>query len=452
MKLKFLLVVAAFLVVSSVHAASVIVKVGDSSCQSTDRTITSSKDRSIKEGTVITFKCSKWWTAPVKIYLNGTVVASWPGKDYRSTYIWTAKKNAKIRWKGYSKSNPNIYLSDEETDPVLSFSNDEIDSEACKELKLKAQNEIDALRYDETKSLEENKAVVDAILKKLNDDLAAQRQKEAAQKMAENVTSFESYQNSLVNEVAELASADDSETSRNAIADAKSYIRAQSYNASKSLNDNKANLDNIVNKLKSDLNSQRAKESAEKLEANKAIFNSYKSNKVPEADKLLDSKDSKECKALVTTAKTSIQQLTYDEAKTLAENKQAADDIVWHLSANLKEQRQNEARAIQIAADKAVFNSLKAAMIQSIDEIRAKESDCDNCDTVINEAKAAVSNHNYDDSKSLEENKKALDRVIVPLSSQLAEIQIKNAAKKLAADSSAFESYKNETIKRLQTK
>ena len=54
------------------------------------------------------------------------------------------------------------------------------DSAACRRLILNAKNAITALTYDESKTLDENKAAVDAILAKLDTDLAAQREADAA--------------------------------------------------------------------------------------------------------------------------------------------------------------------------------------------------------------------------------------------------------------------------------
>ena len=52
------------------------------------------------------------------------------------------------------------------------------DSEASQQLIADAKAAIDALTYDETKTLDENKAAVDAIINQLKDDLAAQRESE----------------------------------------------------------------------------------------------------------------------------------------------------------------------------------------------------------------------------------------------------------------------------------
>ena len=54
------------------------------------------------------------------------------------------------------------------------------DSAACRRLILNAKNAIDALAYDESKTPDENKAAVDAVLAKLDTDLAARREADAA--------------------------------------------------------------------------------------------------------------------------------------------------------------------------------------------------------------------------------------------------------------------------------
>ena len=92
------------------------------SCNSEDHTVSSDDEDeyTVKEGVVVTFKCSKWFTDAVRIYLNGTAVATWPGYDYNSEYRWTAKKDAKINWAGYRQSSANIYLTETSTVAVNS--------------------------------------------------------------------------------------------------------------------------------------------------------------------------------------------------------------------------------------------------------------------------------------------------------------------------------------------
>ncbi|MBR4346112.1 MAG: Ig domain-containing protein [Oscillospiraceae bacterium] len=96
------------------------------SCNSEDHTVSSDDEDeyTVKEGVVVTFKCSKWFTDAVTIYLNGTAVATWPGNDYNSKYVWTAKKDAKINWTDYSSHNANIYLTDTSTVDVTGITLD----------------------------------------------------------------------------------------------------------------------------------------------------------------------------------------------------------------------------------------------------------------------------------------------------------------------------------------
>lgn len=94
--------------------SNITIKVS-SACSSDDMTVSSmvKNEYTVKEGVTITFECSKYWTEAVTIYLNGTAVATWAGSaDYSSTYVWTAKKDAKINWAGYDQPNANIYLTE----------------------------------------------------------------------------------------------------------------------------------------------------------------------------------------------------------------------------------------------------------------------------------------------------------------------------------------------------
>ena len=102
--------------------SNITIMVSDS-CQDMDRTVDNyTKDEyTVKEGVVVTFQCSKWWSDTATIYLNGTAVATWAGSDYRSTYVWTAKKNAKLNWAGYGQGSANIYLTETSHDHSFTY-------------------------------------------------------------------------------------------------------------------------------------------------------------------------------------------------------------------------------------------------------------------------------------------------------------------------------------------
>ena len=105
--------------------SNIIIRVG-TSCKDDGHTVSSyvKDEYTVKEGVVVTFECKKYFNDAVTIYLNGTAVATWSGYDYDSKYVWTAKKDAKINWAGYSQSSANIYLTETSTVDVTGITLD----------------------------------------------------------------------------------------------------------------------------------------------------------------------------------------------------------------------------------------------------------------------------------------------------------------------------------------
>ena len=139
-----------------------------------------------------------------------------------------------------------------------------------------------------------------------------------------------------------LSQEGDSEAAQKIITDAKAAIDALTYDESKTLAENKAAVDAIIAPLADALAAQRA---ADQLAADKAAFDAYKTEQKVAADALTQEGDSEACAALITAAKEAIDALTYDESKTLAENKTTVDDIIAKLQADLAAQREQEAQS-----------------------------------------------------------------------------------------------------------
>lgn len=203
------------------------------------------------------------------------------------------------------------------------------DSEACKELVAKAKETVNATAYDNNKTLEENKAVVDAIIEQLKEDLKAQRDAETADKAA-----LESYQSEQKTVVDNLLLAGDSEASKQLVANAKTAIETVVYDKNKTLDDNKAEVDAIVDKLKEGLAANRA--------ADKQAMEDYKKEQEKAADALAGYGDSDACRQIITDAKSAIETVTYDNNKTLDENKAIVDAIISKLKEDLSNQRNFE--------------------------------------------------------------------------------------------------------------
>ena len=125
------------------------------------------------------------------------------------------------------------------------------DSEECAALITAAKAAIDALSYDTTKSLDANKELVDVIIAKLDEDLAAQRAKDAVN------TAFADYKAEKKTVATNRAQEGDSEECAALITAAKAAIDALSYDTTKSLDANKELVDAIIAKLDEDLATQR---------------------------------------------------------------------------------------------------------------------------------------------------------------------------------------------------
>ena len=111
--------------------------------------------------TPATTEADGYTTYTASVDLNGQTVTD----DYVVTdegSMLEARKDAFDEYKDNAKEDADALAQDG-------------DSDAVKAIIADAKDEIDALEYDEEKSLEENEAAVDAILSKLEDDLTVQR-------------------------------------------------------------------------------------------------------------------------------------------------------------------------------------------------------------------------------------------------------------------------------------
>ena len=210
------------------------------------------------------------------------------------------------------------------------------DSEACQILIADAKALIDALTYDEMKTLAENKAAVDAILAPVPAALDAQRADDYA---AYKVTAFAEYKTDQMAAADALLGDEDSSTSYWIVAEAKAAINDLTYDGSKTLDQNKAMVDAIMDQLKKDLSAQREKELKERRDAMRVAFINYKSMAMVDIDKQARDDDSDASKKLMEDAKQAIHVLIYDYDKTLTENREIVDAIFKQLLMDLETQR-----------------------------------------------------------------------------------------------------------------
>ena len=131
---------------------------------------------------------------------------------------------------------------------------------------------------------------------------------------------------------------------------------------------------------------------------------------------LAEEGDSEAAQAIIADAVAAIEALAFDYDKSLEENKAAVDEVVEPVAEALAEQRAAE----QLAADKAAFEAYKAEQVAAVEAL-AEEGDSEASQAIIADAVAAIETLAYDEEKSLEENKAAVEEIAAPVAEALAE-------------------------------
>ena len=244
-------------------------------------------------------------------YVNGTYYV-----DAKYIYIYSSDFSDYALITPLTTSDKDIFESYKETkkDEVddLELGDDSDDSIKLIEDAKKAINDVN---YDDSKSLDDNKAIVDSIIDELNKDLAKQR--------------FDDYQTAKLEEVENLVKDDDSITSKNLISKALADIIDVTYDETLTLDENKANIDDIVDKLIEDLNNQR--------------YDEYKDKAIITVNNLSKDDDSDASKELINKAIKAINELTYDNTKSYEYNINLIDTIIEVLNNELAIQRDKDA-------------------------------------------------------------------------------------------------------------
>ena len=302
------------------------------------------------------------------------------------------------------------------------------DSDAVKNLIATAKNSIDALAYDESISLDDNKAKVDKIINDLSSAIITQREED---KLAADIAAFNECKDLRKMLADALAKDGDSQEILKMIEDAKNEIDALVYNRSKTLDENRNFVYAIVNKLETDINAQRK---ADKLAADIAAFDEYKSRKKGEAEAMEQSGDSQAVKDLIKDATNSIDALTYDESLTLDNNKAKVDEIINVLGNAIKAQREAE----KLAADKAAFAEYKSDKKEEAGTL-TEDGDSEKVLSLITNAQSAIEALTYDETQSLDNNKAKVDEIINNLKKNITDQRI---ADKASQDEAAFIEYK----------
>ena len=309
------------------------------------------------------------------------------------------------------------------------------DSAAATKLITDAKNAIDALTYDTSKTLDQNKAAVTNVITKLTTDLENQR---AADAVITKINALPTTVTTANKDAIEEARADYEALTP----DQKALVSAD-----------------ILAKL-------TAAEEALVTAQNKAAFDAYKTEQKTAAENKAQTGDSDAAAALITAAKDAIDDITYDTSKTLDENKAAVTAVVTQLTTDLTDQRaadaviekinalpttvttadknaikeareaydgltpaqkakisdtiKNKLEAAETAVVAAEFNEYKEAQ-KTAAENKAQTGDSEAAAALITAAKDAIDDITYDTSKTLADNKAAVDAVITKLTTDLTD-------------------------------
>ena len=225
-----------------------------------------------------------------------------------------------------------------------------------------------------------------------------EKNKEAVEKAredAENRNDFREAKDEAKDDADELSKPGDSEDAEELIEEAKKAIEDLGYDGTKTPEENQAAIDEILTQLEKDLKEQREND-----------FEDAKDEAQQSADALAQPGDSEEVEGLIEEAKSAVENLSYDGDKTPADHQAAIDEILTQLEKDLKEQREND------------FEDAKDEAQQSADAL-AQPGDSEEAEKLIEEAKSAVENLGYDDTKTPEENQASIDEILEQLEEYL---------------------------------
>ena len=305
---------------------------------------------------------------------------------------------------------------------VISTLSKEGDTEEVLAIIQRGKTTVEKLDYNETKTLEENKSEINKIVENTRRDVALQRSSEQA--------SYAEHRNQVLTEAKSLATEGCSDKVREIVEAGVSTIEAYKYDSHKTVYDNNQALDKLFAQLRKDVEARLAIEA--QLAADKAAFATYKQEQTEAISALSKKGDTEDVLAIIQTGKTELEGVTYDETKTLDENKSEVNKIVEKTRSDVEAQR---------ASEQAAYAEHRTQVITE-----AKSLATEGCSEKIREIVAAgvnaITGYEYNKSKTVHENTEALDQLLVQLKKDVKEQLEKEA--QLAADKAAFATYKQE--------
>ena len=305
---------------------------------------------------------------------------------------------------------------------VISTLSKEGDTEEVLAIIQRGKTTLEKLDYNETKTLEENKSEINKIVENTRRDVALQRSSEQA--------SYAEHRNQVLTEAKSLATEGCSDKVREIVEAGVSTIEAYKYDSHKTVYDNNQALDKLFAQLRKDVEAQLAIEA--QLAADKATFATYKQEQAEAISALSKKGDTEDVLAIIQTGKTELEGVTYDEAKTLDENKSEVNKIV--------EKTRNDVEA-QRTSEQAAYAEHRTQVITEANSL-ATEGCSEKVREIVVNGVNAISSYEYNKAKTVRENSEALDQLLAQLKKDVKEQLEKEA--QLAADKATFATYKQE--------
>ncbi len=302
------------------------------------------------------------------------------------------------------------YMNDSDTDLYINVDFETFVTQKFNEVNSKHQNgesaeikklidealtDITDYKYDINKDINENKKVINDIIKKLDDDISLQEDKEA----------FEKFQQEKIDELKKSLENETSDEVKKLINDAIEEIANTNYDTQKDLDANKAVIDNIIANL----------DEAKELQKNKEAFEQYKNDIKNQIDEMLDKAASEDEKKLINKALEELDKTVYDEEKSLDDNKNMLDDLISNLNNDID----------KMNSDKEAYEQYKNEKISEVNQMLAGETN-DKIKQLINSALEDINNASYDVFKSLDQNKAVIDNIISGLNSDINDVKLQS--------------------------
>ena len=271
-------------------------------------------------------------------------------------------------------------------------------SEKVREIVANGVNAISSYEYNKAITVHENTEALDKLLTQLKKDVEEQLEKEA--QLAADKAAFATYKQELTEAVSALSAEGDTEDVLAIIQAGKTKLEGLVYDEAKTLDENKSEVSKIVEKTRSDVEAQRASE--------QTAYAEHRTQVIIEAKSLATEGCSEKVREIVAAGVKTLTDYEYDKTLTVHENSKALDELLTQLKKKVEDQLAKEA---QLAADKATFAAYKQEQLEVISTL-SKEGDTEEVLAIIQRGKTTLEKLDYNETKTLEENKSEINKIV----------------------------------------